>query len=236
MKTRFLVMAAAIMLIATGAQAGLWSTPIDNAGFEADGVTTGWANYTADWFDSDYWGTFLIPAGDGSGPYPEAVEGGFTWAGLDGVGTLWQQVGTWDADQTYDVSALLGQRAGGGIQDWEAGDAITIALYAGNTAPAVDADIASPLWGQGTPSYNGLTLLDSIDVNPFDVAGAVLTERVTVSLNTGTAMAGGEGLFLALTGVGTGQKVYDNVSIVPEPATMALLGLGGLFLSRRKRD
>lgn len=75
MKSRISVLVVALMFVGATAQTGLWIAPIDNAGFEADGVTTGWANYTTDWFDSDYWDTFLIPAGDGSGPYPEAVEG-----------------------------------------------------------------------------------------------------------------------------------------------------------------
>ena len=36
-------------------------------------------------------------------------------------------------------------------------------------------------------------------------------------------------------GAQAGQAYFDDVVLVPEPATVALLGLGGLFLLRRKR-
>ena len=110
-----------------------------------------------------------------------------------------------DADQIYDISVLLGQRGTGGIQDWESGDTMRIALYAGGGTAADDQ----------SPASIGATLLDSIDVNPFSISGTVLTERVTVSLSTGTALAGGEALYVAFEtpATATGQKVLDNVTI-----------------------
>ncbi len=37
-------------------------------------------------------------------------------------------------------------------------------------------------------------------------------------------------------GSGSGVVRWDNISVVPEPASMALLGLGGLLLRRRRRQ
>jgi hypothetical protein len=34
---------------------------------------------------------------------------------------------------------------------------------------------------------------------------------------------------------GAGTVYYDNVRLVPEPATLGLLGLGGLVLLRRRK-
>ena len=44
-----------------------------------------------------------------------------------------------------------------------------------------------------------------------------------------------EFIFAFNSGGGATQMYVDNMRLVPEPATIALLGLGGVLLRRRKR-
>ncbi len=81
----------------------------------------------------------------------------------------------------------------------------------------------------------GVTLIDSVSVlNTLD-PGATTAESVTLDLST----AGSGELFLRFVNYAgvTGEPwtAIDNVAIVPEPATMILLGLGGLLVGRKRR-
>ncbi len=198
MEKSLLLCVAGMLLLPIAAQAGLWDPAIDQPSFEQ--TFTGWTNWTDDWFDSDYWGTFLIP--EGGVTYPDTPYGEVL-GGVDGTGTMWQQVGTWEAGQIYEVSFMAGQRSGGGIQSWEVSGGIIVALYGGGTGAA----------DNETPVSIGATLLDSIGVQPF-TGVEIATTEIAVSLNTGTGLVTGDPLWLAFEGVAAGQKVFDNVAIV----------------------
>ncbi len=71
------------------------------------------------------------------------------------------------------------------------------------------------------PSDPALTWLNGSTVVDNTTAGATYMNINLMLLDQGAAPAG-----LAR---------YDNISVIPEPATMALLGLGGLLLRRKRR-
>ena len=105
---------------------------------------------------------------------------------------------------------------------------VTVSIYEsdGTFVGADNTDVAGA---------TGITLIDSVSNLYGSVAiGAYLTDTITLDLST----AGSGELFLRFENyagtVGEPWTAIDNVTIVPEPVTLALLGLGGLLL-RRKR-
>ena len=73
------------------------------------------------------------------------------------------------------------------------------------------------------------------DDNTLTIASDTF-ETSTVTYTSGASVTPGQALEIRLLAkVGTGEANFDNVQLIPEPATMGLLGLGALALIRRKR-
>ena len=122
---------------------------------------------------------------------------------------------------SYDVGSFTD--AGG---DRDLGVTVSIYESDGTFVGADDVDVAGAA---------GITLIDSVSNLHTLAIGAYMTETITLDLSS----AGSGELFLRFENyagsIGEPWTAIDNVQIVPEPATMALLGLGSLALLRRKR-
>ncbi len=175
---------------------GLFNPPLTNPSFEDETVQPG-ENVSGiqGWYDTSY--TYTTWAGFDPAKYPPAH--GSNWAELGNAKWIYQQIGLWTPNTSYDVYALLGAKVGSTFQGVE------ISLWVGDNSAAAsdDTDLATV----------GAVQVDSTGLyEPALVAPASTAIRRTLS--TGTGHAVGQPLWLQIQqGGGSGRTLVDDVQI-----------------------
>jgi len=231
MKTRnsILLSAAALLLAEPSAMAAL---VVIDGGFENSSVGAGdnsFSQSVVDWFDSSpNWSSFayrnLSQLSTGSQVYASESDSGF----------IYQSLGTRSAGENtivFNFDAIERDRSG---YDWPG--SITFDFYSGDFLAAAD----------GTDIDASLTSFDTLTIAAGDIFSTPLlntgTDRETVNHTTSsidlTGVTVGDQVWVRIgTITGDGNKGFyiDNVAIIPEPSSAALIGVAGLALMLRRR-
>ena len=132
------------------------------------------------------------------------------------AGGVWQNVGTMVGGETYAFSATAYSRDDFGYcLDYD----VAMELYAGSIDP-LNLLTRETLTLDSTSGL-GVTNTGVLSASALGVDGTDLILRIAMADPSFEASPQRGGI--------------DNVYLVPEPATLALIGLGGIFLSRRKK-
>ncbi len=225
------------MLLAVGANAAL----ISNGGFDEIGdwgwiangeaqTTPGWtnvfdpalftdANYGQDIFADGIDNRPALMKNTGAGNYLEQTLAGVD-AGTNGTYTVGMDLGLRQHEYyTRDTHA----------NPTQAGDILTLRVSLWDTTADVELD-----WTELTREFPALPFTNDVDnMTPesFDltITGGVSGHGVAIRFTHMTPLD-----LAADEKLGYKQIMFDDVTVVPEPATMALLALGGLGLLKRR--
>ena len=228
--------------------AALYITPITNGDFEDDlgstvGVVAGnWNETSSGWFGENGTSKGDTIQWEGSTAQLPADDNGEVWGLLNinendsnNPGAYYQAIGTNELNYITKVSMTVGNRSNFFFQD------IVLSLYSGNVTGAN----GSSLSGLGATLLDSATITNSVFALGDAMDESIAPQTATISglkLNTGTLGVAGETLWLEISSTVPGGNVWqyqafiDDVAVaVPEPSSIALLGLGGLALLARRR-
>jgi hypothetical protein len=217
-----------LLLLVTPGWAGLFDPAVGNPSFED--VVLPNENGEWDYFVGEPWGEIGFR-------YLESnVASG--WAGVDptpygnnsvrigGGGAVYIEIGTWEPETDYDVTIWIAQR--GDAPSWIVGE-----LWGGGQSGFAATDV--DLWDNP-----GAVWLDWHWFNVADLGGPTsgdVSWTFNSSANNAGGLVPGDPLWVRFAPDAGVDMQIDNIRVVPEPATVLLMALGGLSLLRyRKSD
>ena len=180
---------------------------------------------------------------------PNLGNGTFTtsgivgWTSSGGTAGVWNTVGWNPYDEPLPDGDQVGYLNGGSVSQtssWQIGVGVNEVKFFAGHRRSYTGEAVYELYGGGTASagtVTGGTLLDSITINNSDIPDARWATYVLNYTASGSDTLLGQNLSIRITKT-AGQQVnfdYFGHQIVPEPETIAALGLGALLLLRKRR-